>query len=139
MMQGRDKNSMAISFAPDPPSPRKRAIVYDVTHLTTRLQGVTTTGIDWVDRAYARHWAASERLACGLHYGLFSPHLLSPPLVAELSMRHERKFIRADASPPELAWLQLREWLTGRGDLLSPPRRRGLCARASSKTRRRSR
>ncbi len=125
MMQGRDKKSMAISSAPASPFPRKRPIVYDVTHLTTRLEGVTTTGIDWVDRAYARHWAGSERLACGLHYGLLAPHLLSQPLVAELSIRHEKKFIRADASPPELAWLQLREWLTGHGEFrlaLSPAR-----------------
>ena len=116
---------MAISSAPERPFPRRRPIVFDVTHLTTRLQGVTTTGIDWVDRAYARHLAASERLACGLHYGLFAPHLLSQPLVAELSIRHERKFVGADASPPELAWLQLREWLMGRGELrlpLSPAR-----------------
>ncbi len=123
---------MAISSAPESPSPRKRAIVYDVTHLTTRLQGVTTTGIDWVDRAYARHWAGSERLACGLHYGLLAPHLLSPPLVAELSIRQERKFIRADASPPELAWLQLREWLIGgRGEpRLTPTPARGLRERS---------
>ncbi len=112
---------MAISVAPELPSPRKRAIVYDVTHLTTRLQGVTTTGIDWVDRAYARHWAGSERLACGLHYGLLSPHLLSPRLVAELSMRHERKFNQADASTSDMACIQLREWLTGRGEPRLPP------------------
>ena len=76
---------MAISFEPKRPRPGKRAIVYDVTHLTTRLTGVATTGIDWVDRAYARHWAGSERLACGLHYGLLAPHLLSPARVADLS------------------------------------------------------
>jgi glycosyltransferase involved in cell wall biosynthesis len=114
---------MANSVEPERPSPCNRAIVYDVTHLTTRLQGVTTTGIDWVDRAYARHWAGSERLACGLHYGLLSPHLLSRGHVAELSMRHERKFNQADASQSDFAWRQLRAWLTegGKPHLASAP------------------
>ncbi|ARN81101.1 glycosyltransferase [Methylocystis bryophila] len=107
---------MAISLEPKRLPPGKRAIVYDVTHLTTRLTGVTTTGIDWVDRAYARHWAGSERLACGLHYGLLAPHLLAPARVADLSMGHERKFAGADASISDLARRQLKAWLTGGGD-----------------------
>jgi glycosyltransferase involved in cell wall biosynthesis len=111
-----DRGRMAISVAPERPSFGKRAIVYDVTHLTTRLQGVTTTGIDWVDRAYARHWAQSERLACGLHYGLLSPHSVSPPLLAELSKRHDSKFMQTDASASDSAWRQARKWLTGRSD-----------------------
>jgi len=105
---------------------RKRPIVYDVTHLASRLTGETTTGIDWVDRAYVRHLARSERLACGLHYGLLSPHLLSKGLVAELSDRHERKFAHtaspSASSSSDQTWRRLKEWLAGRSSAESLPK-----------------
>ncbi|HMK89236.1 MAG TPA: glycosyltransferase family 1 protein [Methylocystis sp.] len=84
-----------------------RPIVYDATHLVSRLLGPTATGIDFVDRAYARYLSRESRLACGLHYGAFAPHRLSPDFVALLSQTHERKF--AAAVDPQ--WEDLRAWL----------------------------
>jgi glycosyltransferase involved in cell wall biosynthesis len=87
----------------------QRPFVYDATHLASRLHGATATGIDWVDRAYARYLTQNARLACGLHYGLFAPHLLDPDFVATLSGFHRRKFDGAD----DRQWPPLRRWLTG--------------------------
>jgi glycosyltransferase involved in cell wall biosynthesis len=108
---------------------RRRPLVYDASHLTTRLQGVTTTGIDWVDRAYARYLTGNERLACGLHYGAFSPHVLAPECVAALSKFHESKFNSDSSSRTSSGWRRLRAWLTGQDDCShsSTPVRRQFC------------
>jgi glycosyltransferase involved in cell wall biosynthesis len=53
--------------------------------MVTRLNWRATTGIDRVDLAYARHFAAENpRIVCGTHYGLFAPHLLSSHTVSSL-------------------------------------------------------
>lgn len=87
----------------------RRPLVYDATHLVSRLRGTTATGIDFVDRAYARHLTGNARIACGLHYGALAPHVLHPDFVAELSRFHDCKF--DDADDPR--WRTLRLWLTG--------------------------
>jgi glycosyltransferase involved in cell wall biosynthesis len=63
----------------------KRAVVFDVTHLVTRLNRQATSGIDRVDLAYGRYFSdESSRIACGTHYGLFAPHIWSPEKVVSL-------------------------------------------------------
>ena len=115
-MLGTKAKRMAISADHEQNAQPRRPVLYDVTHLTTRLHGETTTGIDWVDRAYARHLTKSEHLLCGVHYGLLSPHLISRRRMADLSMHHERKFVPAQAPQSNGVWRRLREWLTGESD-----------------------
>jgi glycosyltransferase involved in cell wall biosynthesis len=98
----------------------RRPLVYDATHLVSRLSGRTATGIDWVDRAYARYLSQDARLACGLHYGLRAPHVLDPRFVAELSRRHRRKFDGDDGRE----WSDLRNWLANSETAQGEGRRR---------------
>jgi len=99
-----------------------RPLVYDASHLATRLGAAGAAGIDWIDRAYARHFAA--RIACGVHYGLSRPHVLAPARVAEISSFHERGF-EAFAAGRDLGWPALRAWLTGEIVNAPPQARRG--------------
>jgi glycosyltransferase involved in cell wall biosynthesis len=88
-----------------------RPIAFDVTHLVSRLNQRATTGIDRVDLAYARHFSASAGFACGLHYGLRSPHVFDETRVRRLVDRFSRKVGDADTSARELLWEDLRAWI----------------------------
>ena len=55
-----------------------RPLTLDVTHLVARAAGRGFTGIEVFDRAVATRLLAEGRLAAGLHYGLWSPHVLDP-------------------------------------------------------------
>jgi glycosyltransferase involved in cell wall biosynthesis len=55
----------------------QRPIVFDVTHVVSRLPKLASTGIDRIDLAYASHFARPGAMAAGVHYGLRRPHLLS--------------------------------------------------------------
>lgn len=87
----------------------RRPLVYDATHLASRLFGATATGIDFVDRAYARYLTQNARLACGLHYGALRPHVLAPAFVARLSRFQDSKFQGGD----DRQWPSLCGWLAG--------------------------
>jgi glycosyltransferase involved in cell wall biosynthesis len=55
-----------------------RKIIFDVSHLVTRLSQAATSGIDRVDLAYARHFSQGQvRAHAATQYGLFRPHVLS--------------------------------------------------------------
>jgi len=54
-----------------------RPVVFDLTHLVSRLSKVASSGIDRVDLAYATHFAGQDRLSAAVHYGLIRPHLYS--------------------------------------------------------------
>ena len=60
------------------PASARRPIVYDLTHLVSRLTTAASSGIDRVDLAYGAHFAGEDRIVAGAHYGLTGPHLLSP-------------------------------------------------------------
>jgi len=107
---------MQAASAPSPSAPRP--IVFDLTHLVSRLPTLSSTGIDRVDLAYAAHFAGGGRMAAALHYGLRRPHLMSVDTA--------RKFVRVsqglwrqegDAEPRETFSAAL-EWLA------AAPRRR---------------
>lgn len=85
-----------------------RPIVYDATHLVTRLRHLGATGIDAIDLAYARHFSEAGRPVCGAHVGLRHPHLYSAErlraIVADIDARRDRA--RDGAQPSSLfAWL----------------------------------
>lgn len=103
-----------------------RPIAFDVTHLVSRLDRLATTGIDRVDLAYGRHFAAEGRLLCGLHFGYRRPHRFSPGRVAALVARLENEVGDAEDAP-SAAWPALRAWLIGAAaDPADPgPHRRG--------------
>jgi len=120
MSSHNDHSTFRIHDAQSTGREPKRQLVYDATHLTTHLDHVATTGIDAVDRAYARYFSENGRIACGLHYGAFSPHLLSSNRVAELADFPERKFNQISRLEDDENWRSLHAWLT-RIDSGRPP------------------
>ena len=89
-----------------------RPVAFDVTHLVSSLDRLATSGIDRVDLAYGRHFAADDRLTCGLHFGWRWPHRFSPARVHDLVDRLDTRIgDREDA--PSAAWPPLRAWLLG--------------------------
>lgn len=89
-----------------------RPIAFDVTHLVSRLDSQATSGIDRVDLAYGRHFAAEGRLHCGLHFGWRRPHPFTPARVADVVARLDTRVGDADGAPSP-AWPALRAWLLG--------------------------
>jgi glycosyltransferase involved in cell wall biosynthesis len=60
------------------PSSARRPVVYDLTHLVSRLSTHASSGIDRVDLAYGAYFTAGDhRMVAGAHYGLRRPHALS--------------------------------------------------------------
>jgi glycosyltransferase involved in cell wall biosynthesis len=86
----------------------RRKIVFDVSHLVTRLSHTATSGVDRVDLAYARHLTQGRVRACAAtQYGLFRPHVLSAERMRFLVELFERHQFEQDCSEgPE--WLALR-------------------------------
>ncbi|TAL83751.1 MAG: glycosyltransferase family 1 protein [Beijerinckiaceae bacterium] len=55
----------------------KRPLVYDITHVVSRLAITSPTGIDRVDLMFAKHFVGGEpALATVAHYGFRRPHVL---------------------------------------------------------------
>ena len=92
-----------------------RKIVFDVSHLVTRLSHTATSGVDRVDLAYARHLTQGQVRACAAtQYGLFRPHVMSAErmrLLVELFERHQ--FEQDCSEGPE--WLALRAKILEQG------------------------
>src|SRR6516165_5807818 len=91
----------------------RRKVVFDVSHLVTRLSHTATSGVDRVDLAYARYLTQGQFRACaGTQYGLFRPHVLSAERMRSLVKLFERSQLETDRSDgPE--WLALRARLLG--------------------------
>jgi glycosyltransferase involved in cell wall biosynthesis len=92
-------------------SAMKRPIAYDTTHLVSRLCSSAVSGIERVDLAYGRYFAASPRMACGVHYGLFKPHTMSPLRVKEIVHLLDRRSCDLAAHCEDDRWARLRAWL----------------------------
>src|SRR6516164_8573884 len=92
-----------------------RKIVFDVSHLVTRLSHTATSGVDRVDLAYARQLTRGQVRACAAtQYGLFRPHVLSAKRLRALVEIFERHQFEQDRSGgPE--WLALRAKLLEQG------------------------
>jgi glycosyltransferase involved in cell wall biosynthesis len=92
-----------------------RRIVFDISHLVTRLSHTATSGIDRVDLAYARHLSQGpDRTYAATHYGLFRPHVLSIDRMRSLVDLFERVQLEQDcADGPE--WTALRARLVEDG------------------------
>ncbi len=92
-----------------------RPLVYDATHLVSRLSRLAMTGIDRVDLTYARWLVENDRIACGSHYGLWQPHILSPQRMRRLVGRFDAKVADFEKAEDSTQWLALRAWLVGEG------------------------
>ena len=88
---------------------RHRPLVFDVTHLTTRLTVGTVVGIEQVDLAFARTFCDGS--ATGLHYGFRRPHGLSAATARAVVETAGRKPL--SSTGPDYA--ELLAWLGGRG------------------------
>src|SRR5580765_3493189 len=88
-----------------------RPIAYDVTHLVSRLRSSVVSGIERVDLAYGRYFSASARTACGVHYGLFKPHTMSPQRVQETVRMLDRRSCDIAVPHENDPWAELYRWL----------------------------
>lgn len=89
-----------------------RPIIFDVTHLVSRLNHQATTGIDRVDLGYARFFVGRKIAAVCTHYGAFRPHIFSQKRARRLV--HE---VARDVGDSNLGnaseWTDIRDWLCG--------------------------
>ena len=90
------------------PAGPERPLVYDLTHLVSRLTSAASSGIDRVDLAYGVHFAGADRIIAGAHYGLTGPHLVSPQLSRAIVAAAGAKW-RAEAGEDEFS--ALLDWL----------------------------
>jgi glycosyltransferase involved in cell wall biosynthesis len=92
----------------------RRPICFDLTHLVSRLGIRHPSGIDKVDLAYARHFAAGQ---CGfgpsLHYGVARPHILPAAASREVVELARSAHWDGEDISTDQACLRLRAMLTG--------------------------
>jgi len=98
-------------------------IVFDVSHLVTRLTVPATTGVDRVDLAYARHFLDREDPCSCTQYGFRKPHILGRSQGARLLHIFE-KAQREHETSGDAEWTFLRKELSGSADKPQQPRRR---------------
>jgi glycosyltransferase involved in cell wall biosynthesis len=85
-----------------------RPLVFDATHLVTRLSRRATSGIDRVDLAYARYFAGRiPPLAAATQYGLFRPHLFGAARLRSLIDHFERQQLERECGE-QSEWQSLR-------------------------------
>jgi glycosyltransferase involved in cell wall biosynthesis len=90
-------------------------IVFDVSHLITRLTQTATTGIDRVDLAYARHFLGYRlRPSMGTQYGLRKPHILGPGQTTRL-LTYFEQVQREHETTDNADWMLLLSRLAGSG------------------------
>jgi glycosyltransferase involved in cell wall biosynthesis len=90
-----------------------RPLAFDTTHLVSRLRSSSASGIERVDIAYARHFAQSPRLACGVHYGLRGPHTQAPQRVTDMLGLLDRRACDSIDLVQDDHWARVRGWLLG--------------------------
>ena len=93
----------------------QRPIVFDVTHVVSRLPKLASTGIDRIDLAYASRFARPGAMAAGVHYGLRRPHLLSVDEAREFVALSESLWAEAGAANGA-AFLAVLHWLAAPPD-----------------------
>src|SRR5271157_1189136 len=94
----------------------QRPIVFDVTHLVSRLPKLTSTGIDRIDLIYASHFARPGAMAAGIHYGLARPHLYSVEQAREFVALSGSLWLSDSGDAPSSACLAIPQWLAAAPD-----------------------
>jgi glycosyltransferase involved in cell wall biosynthesis len=111
------------------PPPGARPVLFDLTHLVSRLPKRPTSGIDRIDLAYATHFAG-DAIGPVAHYGLRNPHLIPAPEAAAL-VRLSRSLWDSEETGGGEGFRDVREWLAASPAEGRPkPRRRGVSADA---------
>lgn len=93
----------------------KRPIAYDLTHLVVRMLIRAPSGIDKVDLAYGRYFAAHKR-GPGIHYGITQPHVLRQSRIGEVVKLVEATNWESSSPGSETSFRQLKAWLLGRSE-----------------------
>jgi glycosyltransferase involved in cell wall biosynthesis len=99
------------------PTASQRPIVFDVTHLVSRLTELASTGIDRIDLAYATHFTGLGTMAAGLHYGFWRPHLFSVDQAREVVDLSGSRWTPAPGGARETTFPAILRWLA------APPHR----------------
>jgi glycosyltransferase involved in cell wall biosynthesis len=120
------------------PSARaRRPLVFDLTHLVSRLPALACTGIDRIDLAYAMHFVGEAGMAAGLHYGLLRPHLYSVNQAREVVRLSGALWTSEATGAHGQAFAAMLDWLASPPRrLLQKPSRRPIVSNPSRATRR---
>jgi glycosyltransferase involved in cell wall biosynthesis len=94
----------------------QRQVIFDLTHLVSRLPELASTGIDRIDSAYAAHFAGPGGMAAGLHYGLWRPHLFSVEQAREFVALSRSLWSPEADDPLGSAFATVQNWLAAPPD-----------------------
>jgi len=104
-----------------------RPIVYDVTHLVFRMAARAVTGIDRIDLAYGRHFAAAQgNEAFAAFCSPSGPRVMDAATFLQIVVRAQQAAWEDNPIGADLNFLRVRDWLNGvpRRDhvrLMAPP------------------
>ncbi len=93
------------------PTIAQRQIIFDLTHLVSRLPKLTSTGIDRIDLAYAAHFTEPGGMTAGLHYGFWRPHLFSVEQARELVGLSRSLWLPEAGDAPRSTFSAVLKWL----------------------------
>ncbi|NDA48125.1 MAG: glycosyltransferase family 1 protein, partial [Alphaproteobacteria bacterium] len=87
-------------------------LAYDLTHLVSRLMVPSPSGIDRVDLAFARHFAAQrEADLIGLHLSLVKPRLMTGATIRQLVGLHDDMWRQSQSHVDDPALQRVLTWL----------------------------
>lgn len=90
-----------------------RPLVYDLTHLVTRLSAHAPSGIDRVDLMFGRYLIESDRMAAGTHCTFGRPNILSPSQARSLVRRAAALWREHEDGADDPGLGQIVRWLNG--------------------------
>lgn len=85
-------------------------VIYDASHLVSRMAARAITGIDCVDLAFGRHFAAAETGISAAFCRGARPHILSASALREIIGQSQRRFAEAGRDD---GFVRIRNWLAG--------------------------
>jgi glycosyltransferase involved in cell wall biosynthesis len=93
----------------------QRPIVYDITHLVFRMAARAMTGIDRIDLAYGRHFAATpDGGVAGAFCGAAGPHITAPTMLRKIVRQAQRGSWEHQPLETDKNFLRVRDWLEGK-------------------------
>jgi glycosyltransferase involved in cell wall biosynthesis len=100
-----------------------RPLVYDITHLRNRAKIATPTGIDRVDLAYARHFAARKPgVDAVCEYAIPRPRLSAAGVLERESRVLEARWMGSISEEGEANFRNTRAWILGELEPATRPR-----------------
>lgn len=115
-----------------------RPILFDVTHLVTRLTNPIPSGIERVDLSYGRHFAQDpSREVAGIHYSFVGSGLMAPARLRDLMGAVDKAWSEKSGGDADANFAAVAAWLKApRGEAGRPTRIRANPQKADVRLRR---